>query len=525
MKKNILLVYPEYPSTFWSLDHTLKIVNKKSLMPPLGLLTVAAMLPSDYNIRLVDMNVMKLRDEDVIWADMVFLSAMIVQKDSFRDVVKVCQRLNKPVTAGGPYPTASYKFIDGVNHFLIGEGELTIPEFIHDFENGTLAEIYSSKEKPDIKTSPIPRYDLINVNDYGSLPLQFSRGCPFSCEFCDVIEMFGRKPRLKSVEQFLEELECVYNTGFRGLIFIVDDNFIGNKGEVLKLLKAISEWQNNRSFPFTFFTEASINLAAETEILDLMAGCAFTMVFIGVETPDENTLITVNKQQNVKHDVFGSIKLIQSKGIEVIAGFILGFDTDTEDIFDRQISFIQKAGIPMAMIGIMIALPGTQLFKRLEREGRILYETSGNNTNILDLNFIPVMNKDKIISGYKKVLKTLYSPEKYFERSLTLISRMPASVYEKRNRQKGDVKAFFKSLLVQSFSRYGLRYLHFLVKALILNPGNFPLAVILAINGYHFFKITGETLESAEIASESEELSENSISDEIYELQSDNQTI
>lgn len=525
MKKNILLVYPQYPSTFWSLEHTLRIVNKKSLMPPLGLLTVAAMLPSDYEIRLVDMNVKKLRDEDILWADMVFLSAMIIQKESFKDVVKACSMLNKPVTAGGPYPTASYKSIEGIDHFLLGEGENVIHHFIRDFEKGTPAKVYSSAEKPDIKTSPIPRYDLIDVNDYGSLPLQYSRGCPFSCEFCDVIELFGRKPRLKSVEQFIRELDCVYDTGFRGLIFIVDDNFIGNKTEVLKLLKAISEWQINRSYPFTFFTEASINLASETEILDLMVDSAFTMVFIGIETPDEKTLISVNKQQNVKHNVLDSVKIIQGRGIEVISGFILGFDTDTEDIFDRQISFIQKAGIPMAMIGIMLALPGTQLFKRLEKEGRILYETSGNNTNILDLNFIPVMDKSKIINGYKKILKTLYSPEKYYERSLTLISRMPSSVYKKRNRQKGDIKAFFKSLLIQSFSKYGFSYLKFLVKALRINPGNFPLAVILGINGYHFFKIAGETLKSAEIASAPAEYSENSIPDEIYELQSENLTI
>lgn len=523
--KNILMVYPKYPSTFWSLEHTLKIVNKKSLMPPLGLLTVAAMLPPEYNIRLVDMNVKKLKDEDIIWSDMVFLSAMIVQKESFKDVVRACNKLNKPITAGGPYPTASYKSIPGIDHFLLGEGEAVIHQFLKDFENGIPLKIYSSVEKPDLKTSPIPRYDLINVNDYGSLPLQFSRGCPFSCEFCDVIEMFGRKPRLKSVEQFISELDCVYNTGFRGLIFIVDDNFIGHKSEVLKLLKAISEWQLNRSFPFTFFTEASINLAAETEILDLMVDCSFTMVFIGIETPDEATLISVNKQQNVKHNVLESVKIVQRRGIEVISGFILGFDTDTEDIFDRQISFIQNAGIPMAMIGIMIALPGTQLFKRLEKEGRILYETSGNNTNILDLNFIPVMDKEKIISGYKKILKTLYSPEKYFERSLNLISRMPSSVYKKRNRQKGDIKAFFKSFFLQSFSRYGFAYLRFLIKSLMINPDNFPLAVILSINGYHFFKIAGETLKSAEISSDSAENTGNSISDEIYELQSENQTI
>lgn len=524
MKKNILMVYPEYPPTYWSLEYTLKIVNKKSLMPPLGLMTIAAMLPPDFDIRLVDMNAGKLKDEDILWADMVFISAMIVQKESFSDAVKACNKLDRPVTAGGPYPTASYESIDGVDHFMIGEGEDLIGQYIQDFERGTLAEVYRSETRPDIKNSPVPRFDLIDVNDYGSIPLQFSRGCPFSCEFCDIIEMFGRKPRLKSVEQFMKELETVYDTGFRGLVNIVDDNFIGNKTEVLKLLRRISSWQESRSFPFTFVTEASINLAAEPEILELMVECAFTMVFIGIETPDEETLTSAGKHQNVKHNVLESVKIIQSAGIEVIAGFILGFDRDTEDIFDRQISFIQKAGISVAMVGIMLALPGTQLYRRLESEGRILYETSGNNTNMLDLNFIPVMDKNKIIEGYKKILKTIYSPKKYFERSLTLISRVPDSVYKKRGRRKNDIKAFIKSFVLQSFSRYGFRYIRFLIQALKINPGNFPLAVQLSINGYHFFQITIKALKAAEAGSGSPEYSKNIIS-EGYELQSDNLVI
>ncbi len=494
MKKKILMVYPESPSTFWSLKHTLKIVNKKALMPPLGLMTVAAMLPPDYEIKLVDLNVTGLRDEDILRADVVFISAMIIHKESFREVVIRCNRLNRPVAAGGPYPTSSYKSIEGVDYFLLGEGESVLNKFIHDFENGVPAKIYCSDTKPDIKKTPIPRFDIIDVQDYGSMPLQFSRGCPFNCEFCDIIEMFGRKPRLKSVTQFITELNTVYDSGFRGLIFIVDDNFIGHRGEVVKLLKAIRDWQSDRSYPFTFFTEASINLAADDEILELMADCAFTMVFIGIETPDVRTLVSVNKQQNVKHDLLDSVKAIQEKGIEVIAGFILGFDTDTDDIFDRQIEFIQRAGIPMAMIGIMLALPGTQLYRRLEKEGRILHETGGNNTNTFDINFIPVMEKEKIIEGYKKVLRTLYTPEKYFERSLVLISRVPDKVYKKRSIRSNDIKAFIKSLVRISLSRYCISYIRFLVKAFFINPKQFPLAVIVSINGYHFFKITKDTL-------------------------------
>jgi radical SAM superfamily enzyme YgiQ (UPF0313 family) len=501
MNKKILMIYPESPLTFWSLKHTLKIVNKKALMPPLGLLTIAAMLPSDYEVKLIDMNVVELTDDDILWADMVFISAMIIQKESFRDVVIRCNRLNRPIAAGGPYPTSSFRTIEGVDHFLLGEGESVIHKFLNDFENGFPDKIYISESKPDIKTTPMPRFDLINIKDYGSMPLQFSRGCPFNCEFCDIIEMFGRKPRLKSVTQFIDELDAVYNTGFRGLIFIVDDNFIGHRGEVIKLLKAINDWQSERFFPFTFFTEASINLAADDELLELMTACAFTMVFIGIETPDVTTLVSANKQQNVKHDLYESVITIQKKGIEVIAGFILGFDTDTEDIFDRQINFIQKAGIPMAMIGIMLALPGTQLYRRLEKEDRILYETSGNNTNIFDMNFIPVMDKEQIIDGYKRILSTLYSPENYFKRSLTLISRIPDKAYKKRSLKSNDIKAFIKSFIRIFFSRYGISYIFFIIRALRLNPGNFPLAVILSINGYHFFEITRVTINSVKTAS------------------------
>ncbi|HOP63465.1 MAG TPA: DUF4070 domain-containing protein [Spirochaetota bacterium] len=524
VKKNILMVYPEYPSTFWSLDHTLKIVNKKSLMPPLGLMTVASMLPLDYEIRLVDMNVTRLRDKDILWADMVFISAMIVQKDSFADVIKSCIRLNRPVTAGGPYPTASYKLIKGVDHFILGEAENVIQQFIYDFENDTPGRIYKSEVRPDIKLTPVARYDLINVSDYGSMPIQFSRGCPFSCEFCDIIELFGRVPRLKTVLQFIRELDSIYETGFRGLINVVDDNFIGHKSEALKLLKAISEWQKERDYPFTFVTEASMNLAVENEILDLMVECVFTRVFVGIETPDKDTLISANKNQNVKQDILESVKIIQSKGIEVIAGFIIGFDTDTEDIFDRQIEFIQQAGIPVAMVGLMLALPGTQLYRRLEKEGRLLYETGGNNTNILELNFIPIMDSEKIIEGYKRVLATIFSPEKYFERSLTLIRRIPDSVYKKRSLRVDDIRAFLKSFIILSFSRYGFRYIRFLIKAWKINPRNFSLAVILSVNGYHFFKITRATLRSAKKMNACIDYPETA-GNEIYELQSENLTI
>ena len=501
MKKKILMVYPETPLTYWSFKYSLEFINKKASMPPLGLLTVAALLPDDYEIKLVDMNVESLSDKDIQWADIVFLSAMIVQKDGFNNVVHRCNLAGIPVAAGGPYPTSSYTSIHGVDYFILDEGEITIPQFIKDYEAGNPKHVYRAEEKPDLCLSPVPRYDLIDVNNYASMAIQYSRGCPFSCEFCDIIEMFGRKPRVKPVEGFIAEMDSLYNTGYRGSVFIVDDNFIGNIASVRILLIAVAQWQKDNLYPFTFYTESSINLATEEEILDLMVECCFKMVFLGIETPDEETLSAINKHQNLRVNVFESIKTIQEKGIEVTSGFIVGFDTDTDDIFDRQIEFIQRAGIPMAMIGILTALPGTKLFRRLESEGRLLDESSGNNTNKLELNFAPVMNKSKLIAGYRMVLREIYTPKKYFERTLTLMSRVPSNDCKVNRVDKGDLAAFAKSFFVQTFSRYGLNYLSFLLRAALKNPKNFALAVNIAVKGHHFFTITRITLASDELGS------------------------
>jgi len=501
MNRKILMVYPENPLTYWSFKYSLKFINKKASMPPLGLLTVAALLPSSYDIKLVDMNVQSLSEEDILWADIVFISAMIVQKESFNEVVMRCNQAGVPVAAGGPYPSSSHASISGVDYFILGEGEVTIPRFIRDYEAGNPGHIYIADEKPDLSESPIPRYDLINVNNYASMAIQYSRGCPFSCEFCDIIEMFGRKPRVKPADQFIAEMDALYKTGYIGSVFIVDDNFIGNIASVRLLLKEIASWQKKNSYPFTFYTESSINLAAEDEILDLMVQCGFKMVFLGIETPDVGTLSAINKLQNVRVNVYECIKAIQSKGIEVTSGFIVGFDTDTDDIFDRQIDFIQRAGIPMAMIGILTALPGTKLYRRLESEGRLLNESSGNNTNKLELNFTPVMESSKLVAGYRRVLSEIYTPKKYFERTLNLISRIPPDAYKVNRPEKGDLSAFFKSFIVQTFSRYGFRYLSFLFHAALLNPKNITLAVNIAVKGHHFFKITRLTLASDELGS------------------------
>ncbi len=501
MKTKVLLVYPEIPTTYWSFKYSLPFVGNKSAMPPLGLLTVASLMPENYELKLLDMNVTNLTREAVENADIVFVSAMIVQKDSLRAVIDLCRECGTPVAAGGPYPSSSYKEIEGADYFILNEAEVTLPEFLSDYENGTAKRIYTSDIKPDLEKTPAPRFDLIdNMRDYGSMALQYSRGCPFNCEFCDIIEMLGRIPRAKSPEQFVGEMEVLYNTGFRGSLFVVDDNFIGNKTKVKTLLRQIIKWQQKKKFPFNMFTEASINLAHDDELLDLMVKAGFRYVFIGIESPDVNTLALTQKKQNLKEDILENVKKIQSRGLEVLGGFIVGFDSDPEDIFDRQIGFIQEAGIPVAMIGLLTALTNTQLYRRLETEGRLLGASNGNNTHNFQVNFVTKMPVNKLINGYKRIISEIYKPKNYFERCMTLISRLPGKKTENKRIEMGYIKAFFQSLFKQGFSKYGFIYMKFLMKVLFKKPGFFVPAVVLAVKGYHFFKITEEIIQAEEFS-------------------------
>jgi len=507
MNRKVLLVSPRIPTTYWSYKYALPFVRKKSLLPPLGLMTVAALLPDEYELRLVDMNVVALERQDVEWADVVMLSAMLVQQRSFDEVVALCRECGTPVVAGGPYPTASHDKIEGVDHFVLDEAELTLPEFLKDLERGQARPLYRAEGKPDLSMTPLPRFDLVDVNLYESMPLQYSRGCPFDCEFCDIIELFGRKPRTKAPAQFIREVDRLYQTGFRGSLFIVDDNFIGNKQKAKALLQPLADWQKAHHYPFTVSTEASITLAQDHELLDLMVDAGFTMVFVGIETPDAETLARTHKTQNLREDILESVARIQHKGIEVSGGFIVGFDGEREDIFERQRAFIQNAGIPTAMVGLLIALPQTQLYRRLRREGRIVAETGGNNTHDFDLNFVPQMDKHKLLDGYKWLLKQVYSPRSYFERSLLLIKRMSRGKRERlaMGRSAGrdnvprpirlrDMLALFRSLFRQGFSRYGYHYFRYLIRVLAVDPSFFPQAVTVAVRGHHFVRITREIM-------------------------------
>jgi len=498
MAKNILLVHPEFPTTYWSFAHALPFIGKKAILPPLGLMTVAALLPHDYTARLVDLNVQPLEPRDLEWADLVFLSGMLVQKPSFDQVVRRCREAGKPVVAGGPYPIAMHQEIEGVDHFVLDEAELTLPRFLRDLEEGRPQRLYRSAEKADLSLTPPPRFDLIDVAAYDSMPLQYSRGCPYECEFCDITEMFGRRQRTKSPAQFLGELEAVYGSGFRGPLFIVDDNFIGNRGKTRALLREVVAWQREHDHPFTMATEASIDLAQDEELLALMAEARFSMVFVGIETPDADTLAFTGKTQNLKQDVLASVRRIQARGLEVTGGFIVGFDTDRPDIFDRQVAFIQEAGIPIAMVGLLTALPNTQLSRRLAREGRLREHSGGNNTHSLRLNFTPRLPERLLIEGYKRVLAAVYSPRAYFRRCSTLLARLPARTRTTRHTDWQGIRALLRSLLLQSVSPYGLHYLRFLLEALRTRPAYFPEAVAFAIRGYHLFRITRSILQADE---------------------------
>jgi radical SAM superfamily enzyme YgiQ (UPF0313 family) len=486
-----LLVYPEFPDTYWSFRHALSFEGKRSAYPPLGLLTVSAMLPNWWERRLVDMNIQPLDPSDIEWADVVFASAMIVQKDSLRRVVELCKAEGKRVVIGGPYAASGAKHLPEADHIFLGEAETTLPEFIRDLERGVPKRIYQAAERPALSVAPIPDFHLADLQCYSAMPVQYSRGCPFQCEFCDIIEIYGRVPRTKSNEQMLAELDALFQAGWRGTVFIVDDNFIGNKRNVKRLLPVLADWSERHGRPFSFLTEASVNLAEDDELLDGMRRAYFRRVFLGIETPVEASLKEAQKGQNLRRNLLDSIRKIQSHGMEVMAGFIVGFDNDPDDIFERQIEFIRESAIPIAMVGLLTALPDTQLWRRLEREGRLLLESTGNNTDG-SLNFIPKMEAARLIEGYKSIMRAIYSPGEYYQRALDCLERVVSGALEsQRNRFSSDVVTLFRIALALGVrdSARG-EFWRYLRLALTRHHGKFAEAMRLAAVGYHFRKLT-----------------------------------
>lgn len=487
---NILLVYPEYPDTFWSFSYALKFISKKAAYPPLGLLTVAAMLPSEWDKRLVDMNVRKLKDRDLLWADYVFLSAMSVQKESVKAVLARCRELGVKVVAGGPLFTNDHEEFGDVDHLVLNEAEITLPPFLDDLKKGRPERLYASVEKADLTKTPIPLWELIDMRHYSSMNIQYSRGCPFDCEFCNITSLYGRVPRTKESGQLIAELEKIYSLGWREGVFFVDDNFIGNKKKLKdKVLPSLIQWIEERRRPFYFSTEASINLADDEELLRMMARAEFIMVFVGIETPHEESLIECDKVQNRNRDLIASVKKIQDFGMEVQAGFIVGFDQDPASIFERMIAFIQESGIVTAMVGLLNAPRGTKLYKRLVTENRLLKTATGDNTD-LSMNFVPKMSYEKLISGYRQIIETIYSPKHYY-------TRVKRFMKDYRPVQKKVVqmrysywKAGLKSVFILGvFGKERFYYWRLVFWSLFRKPRLLPMAVTFSIYGYHFRKI------------------------------------
>ena len=488
----VLLVYPEFPDTYWSFKHALSFEGKQSAFPPLGLLTVSAMLPESWERRLVDMNVRKLKQADVEWADVVFASAMIVQQDSLKSVIKLSKSLGKRVVVGGPFVTTTLHPLEGVDHVVLGEAEETLPGIIRDLERGEARAVYEAPERPSMSLTPIPDFKLADMRRYSAMSVQYSRGCPFNCEFCDIIEIYGRVPRTKSNEQMLAELDALRDSGWRGTVFIVDDNFIGNKKNVKKLLPDLAEWQERHGRPFTFITEASVNLAEDDQLLDGMRRAGFNRAFLGIETPVEESLKEAQKGQNMRRDLLESVKKIQSYGIEVMAGFIVGFDNDPDDIFDRMITFIKDSAIPLAMVGLLTALPNTQLWRRLNGEGRLLGESGGNNTHS-DLNFITRMDSTRLVEGYKSILRSIYDAREYYDRALECLKRVsqPGPKSQRRNSIIRDASSLARiTLKLGVRDRERMEFWRFMTQTLAHHRGAFADSMRLAAMGYHFRKLT-----------------------------------
>ncbi len=482
----VLFIYPEYPPTFWSFKYALPFIDKKAAFPPLGALTVAAMLPKEWEKKLIDMNIKKLKDEDILWADIIMVSAMIAQTKSAQETILRAKALGRRVVAGGPLFTTGYKSFEGVDHFVLDEGEITVPLFLKDLKNNTPKALYRSEIKPDINHSPIPDWSLINHNDYGSLAIQTSRGCPFNCEFCDIIVMNGRVPRLKDPARILAEFDAIYETGWKGSVFVVDDNFIGNKNKVKTALRELSVWMKTHNYPFNLYTEASINLAEDDELMELMKNANFDSVFVGIETPDEETLKQCGKVQNTNMDMIDSIKKIQKNGMQVQAGFILGFDSDSTRSFENLVKFIQKSGIVTAMVGLLTALPETALYKKLKAAGRLIENSTGINTDF-SVNFVPKMDINILTEGYKKVLETIFSPKNYYARVITFLQQYEKSVKIKAFNVKKNMTAFFRSVWKLGITGRDRRYFWGLLGwTLLRKPHLMVEAVTLSVYGFHF---------------------------------------
>jgi radical SAM superfamily enzyme YgiQ (UPF0313 family) len=490
----VLMVWPRFPASFWSLEEVTEIVPERSLMPPLGLITVAALCPKRWAIRLVDLAFEELRDEDLLWADLVMVSAMQVQRDDVRHTLERASRLGRRTMIGGPYassePEALLRLAD---HVVVGEPDEVFQEIAAELEVGPARRLYRIAQTPDVSRTPVPRFDLLALEKYTLMAVQFSRGCPFSCEFCDIITLYGRRPRTKSPAQLIAELDTLLQLGWRKEIFIVDDNFIGNHKAALELARELERWQHRNRYPFGFATEASIDLASRPVLLEAMVKANFSRVFIGIETPSAESLREVKKFQNLRRDPLECIRFIQQHGLWVMGGFIVGFDSDRADIFDRQIEFIEHAAIPWAMAGVLQAPPTTPLYERMEKEGRLI-QGGRAFSNFSPPNFQTTLPLPELLAGLRRMLLTLYDPRRFYKRALDSLERWQVCPGQRAPALSltYQVRVMFKSIWRQGLrSGYRRVYWHFLAQLMLrwgLNPQKRRLGLELTLSGHHFIR-------------------------------------
>jgi radical SAM superfamily enzyme YgiQ (UPF0313 family) len=421
----VLLIYPLFPQSFWSFEKALALAGKKSLIPPLGLITVAALLPTEWEFKLVDRNIRSITESEWEWAELVIISGMIVQKEDLLVQIKEAKSRGKRVAVGGPYPTSLPHEIEtvGADYLVLNEGEITLPMFVEAIAQGELTGKFTTNQFADVTQTPIPRYELLDLAAYDNMSVQFSRGCPFQCEFCDIIVLYGRKPRTKASAQLLGELERLYELGWRGNVFMVDDNFIGNKRNVKLMLADLKVWMQEKKYPFSFSTEASIDLANDPELIELMLDCNFSKVFVGLETPDEDSLTLTKKFQNTRKPLIESIETITEKGLQVMAGFIIGFDNEKSGAGDRIVEFVEQISIPLAMFSMLQALPDTALWHRLQKEKRLI-DRGGNINQTTLINFVPTRPIEEIAREYVDSFWYLYDPEIYLDRAFRYFMRI-----------------------------------------------------------------------------------------------------